>query len=648
MSNFLIIDSNKRFAEKLKQELSKNGQTADLYDIPPSDNLRTSYLFNISQQLKNKEERIVLINIESKVGTGKFQNQKLVELLFWLRCKYRLKNPIVTYSCQSINQILKRLPKNYIILSPGCHHLQLPINEQQIKKIAGFKPLEGNEFNEIKQFLKPRVDLKQTRHSYANYAGMNLMLNIAKQVYGVDENQILDNASGKFTDFYNFRDSLDYHILSMYFDLEKTTIANEEEKEQLKIGGALLSKKILLVDDLADKGWENILRQIIYGDILNENLISLTIGDNLITEIESVIDSHKPHLILLDLRLKDEENEKKISELDGFKLLEHIKSHKKFKGLPVVMFTSSSNAETIKELLNAGAEAVWTKPGIDEALGADDIKERYKKLVDLVSSVFEPDYSLLNQLDDNPDEFFDVSTINFESIRSLLFRKLDFVRYRLQLYKDDMVNLLPEPYKSVDAIYIDSNSLFSGNTGHNFSDLITSVLILSILSSESGCSFVLGGQNSSLTLPKVVVMNSVYDEVIKLAKIGELRWNAGYSIWSLTYKRAAISQLIIKELFDNNNIRTELHCDENKKVESRLEIPKENPYADGYILDEIASLVVTRKSKEANYGASTKVIFVSGDKGLSNKIIRFNDPKKNNLILKTREEFIEDISRIEF
>src|SRR5690606_25177038 len=86
----------------------------------------------------------------------------------------------------------------------------------------------------------------------------------------------------------------------------------------------------------------------------NDNQFDLLNTKN---ELKKTIDNFKPHLILLDLRLNDEEGKKELTELGGFQLLKHLKSDDCLKGLPVIMFTASSNAETIKELITNGAEA---------------------------------------------------------------------------------------------------------------------------------------------------------------------------------------------------------------------------------------------------------------------------------------------------
>jgi len=660
MNNYLFIDSNRMYPAKLYAALvlvKDNAKaTYSVINVSQSSDL-AAVSRDIANSIKSKPNTTILINAEYKLQNGYSQEQKITEVAFWLRCKFKLKNTVVFYSLQSLNHLLKTSPENFILISPGCYHLRLPINKEQINKIVSFEPL--SDIDLLKPFLKPKINLRQIRHKYANYAGMNFMSDIVVQVHSLkDISNMLDNRAHDFDEFYRFRNSLAFYILGTYFDLERGSKIDEGKKAQLKIANQLsLSKRILLIDDLADKGWKYILGKMIYGDINDPRLVSLPTHrvengkkrfdlENIKRELVDEVSNHKPHLVLLDLRLNDEVGKKSLEELGGFRLLKHIKSHAGFKGVRVIMFTASSNAEAVKELLNAGAEAVWTKPGIDEGLSAVGIIERYAQLITLISDTFSPSYNLLSQIDDNTNSSFDINNLDFEAIRNLLFSRLDFIKYRLQLNSaSELLNLTPEPYKSVDAIYVDANILLEDQL---FGDTICSIYKLAILTANSQFRYKNHSKEITTPLSKVVIMNSVFDEIIKIAKKKDFQKrirNNNFEKNELLYLRATMSQLIIKQMFTNKLVRTELDKD-SPVPQYKLMNPKENIYADGYILDEVADLLITHSSKKVTYCNDTRIVFITGDNKLKNKLEKFANQQKANLIIKSRKELVADMSSV--
>ncbi len=61
----------------------------------------------------------------------------------------------------------------------------------------------------------------------------------------------------------------------------------------------------------------------------------------------------KPGLILLDIKLP---------ELDGFEVLNEIKSNQSVKAIPVVMLTTTGNSEDVERALKLGANDYIVKP----------------------------------------------------------------------------------------------------------------------------------------------------------------------------------------------------------------------------------------------------------------------------------------------
>jgi hypothetical protein len=204
------------------------------------------------------------------------------------------------------------------------------------------------------------------------------------------------------------------------------------------------------------------------------------------------------------------------------------------------------------------------------------------------------------------------------------------------------LGVTPEPYKSVDAIYIDANVFLDD---YAYSDTICSVYKLALMTANSHFRYRDGAGEVTTPLPKVVVMNSIFDEVIKIAKTSEYRPMGGArgpAKNELLYLRATLSQLVLKQMFTDKLVRTELDRRSNSP-QSKLTNPKENVYADGYILDEIADLLVTHVSKKLIFCRDTRIVFITGDNKLRRKLEKFGDRRKNNLVLKSREEFVADM-----
>jgi CheY-like chemotaxis protein len=646
MRNYLIIDSNKGYAEKLYAALT-NGAAHAGNNLIAATSAKDLEGLSLRVSKRVNRDTIILINTEAELEGSSCQDQRLVELAFWLRCKHSLKNVIVFYSSFSINHLLKNNPAHYILLSPGCYHLRLSLSSRELQKISRYTPLADHKA--IKPYLKPRIALEKTRHRYANYAGMALMLNVAKQVWNIPvDSTILRGNVKSVAPFFSFRNSLDYSILATYFDLENGPEIKKTEEELYKIDSLVTrSKNILLIDDLAENGWKAILSRMIYGKARDKNLEALQVQtkvdkgvkvfdlDRARTDLDDAIKKHKPHLVLLDLRLNDEEGKKRLEDLGGYKLLQYLKSHSSFKGLPVIMFTASSSAESTKKLLAAGAEAVWTKPGLDEGLSAEEILERYASLIRSVKAAFSVDDADLKYLNDDEGN---INRINFNSLRNKLLKKLEWVKYRCSLYKPvELAKKVPSNFQKYDAIYFDTNALITGNDRISFSDLISSFYLLAYLTSKSGLkiftriktntsgsfvrdnngNYVWEGEQTISDLPKVVVMNVVYDEVIKLAKV------KGLFDGDRSGVRSSIALLVLYELITDRLIRTELR---NNQGVCSVDNPKENTYADGFILDEIGTILLTKekltknKNKSFRFKDDCNVLFICQERGLSLKL----------------------------
>lgn len=120
-------------------------------------------------------------------------------------------------------------------------------------------------------------------------------------------------------------------------------------------------KKILLIDDEADKGWDDVLRKMLPNAEFKTIQEQVPDYDSLSEGAKKAIESGKYDLIFLDLRMNGVAEEDTLSPNDfsGMKILKAIKEQNK--GNQVIMFTASNKAWNMKALLDAGADGYYIK-----------------------------------------------------------------------------------------------------------------------------------------------------------------------------------------------------------------------------------------------------------------------------------------------
>lgn len=153
-------------------------------------------------------------------------------------------------------------------------------------------------------------------------------------------------------------------------------------------------KKILLIDDEADKGWKDIIGRI----LANSNLITYNkqTADyaNLSEDIRKEIEKEDVDVILLDLRINGmaEDTGEHIRPYDfsGMKVLKEIK--KINPGLQVIMLTASNKAWNMKALLDAGADGYYIKESPDYAFPIEYSSANANNLVKQIERCFGKKY----------------------------------------------------------------------------------------------------------------------------------------------------------------------------------------------------------------------------------------------------------------
>lgn len=163
--------------------------------------------------------------------------------------------------------------------------------------------------------------------------------------------------------------------------------------------------KILLIDDNAENGWEDVFRAMFKVDVKSvvppkgyRNDID-GLYDFLKADLEEVNQSNTPYLIFLDLRLFNEKGRSiDVDNVSGKVLLSKIRAN--FRAIPIVITTASNKIWTFQKLIELGADAYWVKEGLDELRGVEDSVRNYTRLISLVARMTDGRYQLLKEISD--------------------------------------------------------------------------------------------------------------------------------------------------------------------------------------------------------------------------------------------------------
>lgn len=285
------------------------------------------------------------------------------------------------------------------LFTKGCQ-----LVEWDLKKMVSVIDNFSNTIDDEKDFLEnvyPHFIIDKAEnvgnHSLANKWGI---LQLAKAA-NIDETVIIE----KHPALQKFRANLyvKYLLAKSVFrtgNTQKQTITEtldtqKEEKWKKMVKG----KKILLIDDEAEKGWETILKKIFEGATIDTISQKVANFHDFLPENQEKIINGNYDLFLLDLRLNPTEEEKtefiqsaKTTEYSGAKILKKIKELNP--GNQVIVFTASNKAWNLKELMQAGYEAdgYYMKESPDFYFDADFSQKNFENLKSEAGKCFEKGY----------------------------------------------------------------------------------------------------------------------------------------------------------------------------------------------------------------------------------------------------------------
>lgn len=192
-------------------------------------------------------------------------------------------------------------------------------------------------------------------HSLANQWGASVMSRFVSD--GVELAELLPIKKDIYFKYIAACSTDDIHSLIV----EDSSTPGSEDLMEIDATG----KRILIIDDEADKGWESALRKLLV------SAKEITTIKEKVPNFKTMTEEAKIHflspwdLFILDLRLDGDEEEGiyDTNEFSGTQILRLIKALNR--GNQVIMFTASNKAWNYKALLNAGADGYYIKESPD-------------------------------------------------------------------------------------------------------------------------------------------------------------------------------------------------------------------------------------------------------------------------------------------
>ena len=223
------------------------------------------------------------------------------------------------------------------------------------------------------------------RHSIANQWGADVLYRI---VVGNDTNNELIKKARRSLYFRYVRAlSLKTNDIENIIQADESPSAPTSFKKIDSTG-----KKILLIDDEADKGWDDVLRKMLANSEFKTIQEQVPDYEHLSNDAKREIESGKYDLIFLDLRMNGvaEEDTLRPNDFSGMKILKAIKEQNK--GNQVIMFTASNKAWNMKALLDAGADGYYIKESPEYTFPASYSDSNARELCESITQCLENGY----------------------------------------------------------------------------------------------------------------------------------------------------------------------------------------------------------------------------------------------------------------
>ena len=187
--------------------------------------------------------------------------------------------------------------------------------------------------------------------------------------------------------FQNISSNLYFKYLKTVYPIQPSDIIEYNRLSINKIGDS----KILLIDDEAEKGWNELIAFLLddINDIQSDFLgtgFKICNSDEIISNSLNKIKQDDIDVVILDYKLNYEDFEQSIpNEITSVKLLKEIK---KFNyGIQVIVFSATNKIWDLQILQKAGADGFILKESIENSLSKDFTKNSINSFIDLVNKI---------------------------------------------------------------------------------------------------------------------------------------------------------------------------------------------------------------------------------------------------------------------
>lgn len=325
----------------------------------------------------------------------------------------------VLFSFYSREELLLKDTRNLILYSQGVTYYQLS-KSFDIKSID-FEALSQQQvYEDLSSFFKIENYLPDNRHIFANWWGVYTLWQLHKVMEGRLKNQADYTLEPTIEEFFKRTaklwkqyNSIEGQIAQYLNPIDKDDIIKELEEYQREnkeeditnIWEEFKEKPpiIIYVDDQAEEGWSDIFQKIIYGEkneyfrtiVPNKNIEGEAFVEEVVNkiietrdELFKIIEERKLYgdkniyqtiLLILDIRLRAEDEEIPLDEISGIQILKILKEEDF--PCPILVTTASNKWKLYHNIHKFGALAYWQKKGLDEQNDPKSLLNNYIVLV---------------------------------------------------------------------------------------------------------------------------------------------------------------------------------------------------------------------------------------------------------------------------
>lgn len=327
-----------------------------------------------------------------------FVKTQLAKLNNYLFCEYHFRQNEF-----SINDLIDTIKQDYK-RSENNKKEQKKQRKQKLKllKVKQNETIENlkgelEEYHELVSICEDQIldaktlDQELKKYDSSNYEESTYNLKILEleneKLNYENEIKNIENQLAKLSDENISFNATDDQLDNNQFDWQDYEL-EALENNQTDDNKPSKTKKILLIDDMADLGWLELYKNFFPDSTfisLEEIDWSKADLENLKIAVKQAISNQKPDAIILDLRLLQSDNTTKgHHDLTGFKILEFLKTE--VPQLPVLITSASNKIWSFQESIAIGAVGYFMKEGLDNLFSKEESIANYLSLKKAVNS----------------------------------------------------------------------------------------------------------------------------------------------------------------------------------------------------------------------------------------------------------------------